>query len=292
MERDLLLGLYDRSTKSYDYKYESFWGDFLYFILGALSQYGVYWGIMYCYNIYDIVGTSYSFMGKMFSSFLILVAVGAVIFGLYIFPFFWWSVFKHIYLFLVALPKYILNEFYVIKRIWENRGFGKYSLFGGFMFYFKLRQRIVAYLFAFISIGIVAWYFTFKQHTFEKDHWKIKFYRNEPLPTFLFKPNIPYTVETSTYTRSILFNFIEYEKIDGFTETWNITLKDSTYVFFNLESHAINEIFSQSLEIWENRKEGMTVFFPQDFSCKERFTNPIEKTKEVSKTKPNKKKKI
>lgn len=237
-------------------------------LLGALSQYGIYWSIMYWLNIYEHMANTYSFAGKIFSISLLFVSIGFIIIGLRFLPHFWWELLKLIIIIITSLPEVVRNEIIIIKQIWKNRGFRKYKLFGGFIFYLHLRQRILAFLFAFISLGIIAWYFSFKQQTYEKTYWKINFYKKEPLQTFMFKPKIPYTIKTKAYTNSILINCIEYEKPDGFTEVWYITFPETTYVYFNFYSAGINEIFSQSLEIWENKSEGMKVLYPLDFRKK------------------------
>ncbi|MGV8018300.1 MAG: hypothetical protein AB2L26_09010 [Ignavibacteria bacterium] len=128
-------------------------------LLGALSQYGIYWSIMYWLNIYEHMATTYSFAGKMFSILLLFASIGFIIIGLIFMPSFWWELLKLIIIVIASLPKVIKNEFIIIKQIWQNRGLQKYKLFGGFIFYFRLRQRILAFLLAFISLSLTAWFF-------------------------------------------------------------------------------------------------------------------------------------
>jgi hypothetical protein len=237
-------------------------------LLGALSQYGIYWSIMYWLNISDHMATTYSVAGKMFSVLLLFASIGFIIIGFIILPSFWWELFKIIIIVIASLPEVVKKEIIIIKQIWKNRGFQKYKIFGGFIFYFHLRQRILAFLLAFISLGIITWFFAFKQQTYEKTYWKIKFYQNEPLQTFTFKPNIPYTIKTSAYMNSIFINFDEYVKMYDFAEVWNITFPDTTYINFNFYSAGINELFGQTLEVWENKAEGEKIYYPLSFRRK------------------------
>lgn len=237
-------------------------------LLGALSQYGIYWSIMYWLNIYEHMATTYSFAGKMFSILLLFASIGFIIIGLIFMPSFWWELFKLIIIVIASLPEVIKNEFTIIKQVWQNRGLQKYKIFGGFIFYFRLRQRILAFFLAFISLSLTAWFFTYKQQTYEKTYWKIKFHRGESIETFMLKPNIPYTIKTSAYTNSLFINSIEYENPNGFTEVWHITFPDTTYLYFNLYSAGINEIFGQTLEVWENKAEGERIRYPLDFRRK------------------------
>lgn len=205
---------------------------------------------------------------------LVGIVIGAIVFVVMAY----YTLF-YLYIFLKELPNIIRNEIDIVKRIWANRGFGKYAIFGGLSFYLKLRQRVFAYFFAFISIGIITWFFAFKQHSYEKTYWKINFYYNEPLPSFTFKGNIPYTIKASEDLYGILINGRRYitGKNTSYTgdapfmipltlpKNWNITFPDTTIVEFMFYEDYISQIFSMTLEVWENKREGMMIS-PSQFS--------------------------
>ncbi|MBZ0201577.1 MAG: hypothetical protein K8I03_01020 [Ignavibacteria bacterium] len=262
---------------------------FLFLIVGGASQYGIYWGITYILNIFNTVGNAYSLGGKLFSVLLFFVALMIVSVGVRTFPIFWWKIVRIIYLFLVSSPEIIRNETDIVRRIWQNRGFGKFRLFGGFLFYFRLRQRVIAYFLAFLSIGITTWYFAFKQHEYEKTYWKVHFYYGEPIPEIVFKPNVSYTFESSADLYAIYLNGTEhivskYMKLEEnprvlsliFPEKWNVKFPDTMHVEFLFYADHINEIFSQSFEVWADKEEGLKLTY-NDFI--------FERVKKVPRTK-------
>lgn len=247
---------------------------FLYFILGGASQYGLYWGVNYVMNICSIIGESYSSGGKILSVILFPIAVCIAIVGIMVFPYFWLRILEYVFKFISSLPQIIRNEFDVLKRIRNNSGFSKFKAFGGFLFYFRLRQRVLAYFLAFLSVGIFTWYFAFRQHDYEKTYWKINFYYNEPIPEFIFKENVSYTFESSADLYSIWLEGNEYivsKHLDlndkpnvlslMFPNKWNIKLPWDTRVKFVFYQDHINEIFSQSFEVWANKEEGLKVTY-------------------------------
>jgi hypothetical protein len=198
------------------------------------------------------------------------------------------------------LPQIISHEIDIIKNIWNNRGFSKYSLFGGLAFYLKLRQRVLAFFCAFLSIGIVTWYFAFKQHSYEKNYWKVNFYYNEPLPAFTLKPYIPYTIKAGPDFYGVIINGQRFVtgKNTSFTfddpykipltlpNYWNVTFPDTANLEFMFYEEPINEFFSMTLEIWENKKEGPTIN-PSQFA----YNVPQnQQLKQQNKTKKNNKK--
>lgn len=205
-----------------------------------------------------------------------------------------------LYTFLKELPNLIRKEVDIIQRIWANRGFGKYAIFGGLSFYLRLRLRIFAFVFAFLSLGIITWFFAFKQHTYEKTYWKINFYYNEPLPEFIFKPNISYTVKSSVDFYGIIINGRRYvtgkntywegdvpNKINlTLPQHWNISFPDTTSIEFMFYEDYISQIFSMTLEVWENKREGYMIS-PSQFA----YVNSKELNNNKTKNKKTKKKK-
>jgi hypothetical protein len=267
-------------------------------IFGAIEYLG-YLSFNHIFNFKEVWAHTYSTGGQIMDIILWPVAVAVLIIAVVIAWTAVQSFFAQAYLFIKDLPQTIRHEIEVIKRIWDNRGFEKYTLFGGLSFYLKLRTRILAYFFAFISLGIITWYFVFQQHSYEKTHWKINFYYSEPLPEFKFKANTPYTIESSVDFYGIIINGRRYitGKNTSFTgdapnmipltlpKNWNITFPDTTYVEFMFYEDYINKIFSMTLEVWENKKEGMTIL-PSQFA----YINKESKSNKTNKTKNKKKK--
>ncbi len=249
------------------------------FVVSLVIVYLGYISYRHISNFGDIMAGTYSTGGKIINVILWPVAVIVVVIAAVIVIYLVIQIFKFLYIAIPETPGIILHEAEIIKRIWNNRGFGKYSLFGGFVFYAKLRQRVFAYFFAFLSIGIVTWYFAFKQHEYEKTYWKINFYYNEPLPIFKFKPNIPYTIKAGPDFYGIIINGSRYVtgKNTYFTKDipnkipltlpdyWNITFYDTTQVEFMFYEEPINQIFSMTLEVWEDEAEG-TPIYPSEFT--------------------------
>lgn len=275
----------------------------IFIAVGGLTQYGLYWAVSYLINVHTILEQTYSFGGKIWKFILIFVALLVALPGLGMFPIFWWRLIKNLIFFITKLPELIRHEFDIIRRIWANRGFGKYRAFGGFAFYFKLRQRVLAYFLAFLSIGIVTWYFAFRQHTYEKTYWKINFYYGEPLPSFTFKPNIPYTIKAGPDFYGIIINGKRYitGKSTYFTQdvpymipaylpdTWHITFPQQTTIEFLFYEDHINEIFSMTLEIWENKVDGTTMY-PVEFNYQTQ-NNQNKQSEQTTTNKTKKKKK-
>lgn len=246
----------------------------LFVVIGGVSQYGIYWGIDYLLNIGAIVGNAYSLGGKIFSVLLIPIAVWVFFIGLRVFPVFWLKMIRLTYLFIVSSPGTVKHEIEIIRRIWHNRGFGKYRMFGGIFFYFRLRQRVAAYVLAFLSIGITTWFLAFKQYEYEKTYWKVHFYYGEPTPEFVFKPKVSYTFESSADLYSIWLNdhehivskYMDLEKNPFvlsllFPDKWHVQFPDTMRVRFIFYQDPINEIFSQSFEIWAGKEEGLKITY-------------------------------
>lgn len=254
--------------------FESPFEALVFFFLGGATQFGLYWGVKYLLNICSTIEKTYSTGGKIFSVLLVPVAVWAVFVGLRVFPAFWWKVIRLTYLFVISFPETVRNEIDILRRIWLNRGFGKFRAFGGLAFYFKLRQRVAAYFLAFLSIGIVTWFFGFKQYEYEKTYWKVHFYYGEPMPEFVFKPNVSYTFESSADLYAVYINGTEHivsKYMDLhqnprvlsliFPEKWHIAFPDTTRVKFIFYADHINEIFSQSFEVWAYKEEGLRLTY-------------------------------
>ena len=272
-----------------------------YLVVSAIVEYLSYLSYRHITHFSEIMKHTYSTGGEILNVViwpfaLVMIPIGFILAIILI-----WSFIKLLYFGFRDLPEVTVREIDIIKRIWNNRGFGKYTIFGGLSFYLKLRQRVFAYFFAFVSIGIITWFFIFKQQSYEKTYWKINFNYREPIPTFIFKPNKPYTIKSDADFYGIIVNgnrYItgkntswtqdEYNKIPlDLPKNWNITFKDTTYIEFMFYSAPINEIFSQTLEVWEDVKDGSLVL-PSQFT----YTKPIEKNKlDNNKTSKNKKKK-
>lgn len=200
---------------------------------------------------------------------LIIACIGLLIFLPY-----WFRVIQNFFLLMFSIPKIITNEIQIIKQIWSNRGIEKYKLFGGVYFYFRLRQQILAYFFACISIGIFTWYFLFRYSTYEKTYWKVNFYSYEQVPTFIFKPKVPYTIKTNAQFTAIYLNDVKYNVNEYYNDSystdirlskqWWIRFKDTTTVGFTFYNEPIRSIWSNTLEIWADKMDG-TPIYPHEF---------------------------
>jgi hypothetical protein len=264
-------------------------------VASALVEYLAYISYNHIAHFTEIMKHTYSTGGELLNVIIWPFAVIMVVIGFILALVLAWFLIKLLYVAIIGLPDVIKNENDIIKRSWKNRGFAKYKLFGGISFYLKLRQRVFAYFFAFLAIGIVTWFFIFKQHTYEKTYWKINFYYKEPLPTFTFKPNKYYTIKTDADFYGIMINGNRYvtgkstswtqdenNKISlNLPKNWNIQFQDTTYIDFMFYSDHINEIFSQTLEVWEDVKDGYSIL-PSQFAYKH-IENNISKPKKKKK---------
>lgn len=268
---------------------------FLY-LTGLLILYLGYLSYPLIFNISDKWKHTYSTGGELLLiisypfALIILLAAVVIFFIMLYYTLFYLAVFFK------NLPQIISKETAIIKRIWANKGFGKYAMFGGVGFYLKLRSRVFAFSLAFICLSIITWFFAFKQHTYEKTYWKINFYYQEPLPEFKFKPNIPYTIKADVDLYGILINGRRYitGKNTSWTQDapnkisltlpqhWNITFPDTTTIEFMFYEDYISQIFSMTLEVWENKREGRTIY-PQQFA--------YETNKDIKSPNPKKNKK-
>lgn len=259
------------------------------FVVSLVIVYLGYISYRHISNFGDIMAGTYSTGGKIINVILWPVAVIVVVIAAIIVIYLVILIFKFLYIAIPEVPGIMRHEAEIVRRIWDNRGFGKYSLFGGFAFYAKLRQRVFAYFFAFLSIGIVTWYFAFKQHEYEKTYWKIHFYYNEPTPEFIFKPNTSYTFESSADLYSIWLDNREcivskYMEIKDsprvlsllFPNKWHVKFSDTTQVRFIFYQDPINQIFSQSFEIWAGKEEGLKITY-NDFIYEGVKKNPNSK---------------
>lgn len=171
------------------------------------------------------------------------------------------------------LPQKLKYELEILKLIWNNRGFGKYALFGGFTFYFKLRQRILAFFLFGLSVALLAYGFYFKFKDYHRTYWREKvFYGQSPLNIYTLLPNKTYTVKTELMLHLIKIENSKqmvYFPIDKerylrhevpIPQEWNITFGDTTKLtlaaaFFT--SPSLSQLFeTYDLEIWEDLKNG------------------------------------
>jgi len=243
-------------------------------VLGAIIEYLGYLSLQHIIHYGEIQTSTYSTGGVIINFLLLPVAAVVIIIAFIVLFSLTAIIIRSLYIIVKEAPNVIRNEAVVLRQIWENRGIGKFQLFGGLSFYLHLRQRVVAYLLACLSIGIIAWYFVFTQHEYEKTYWKIHFYRNEPTPEFIFKPNISYTFESSADLHSILLNDYQYivskymDLEDNpavlsliFPDKWHVKFPDTTRVQFIFYTDPINEIFSQSFELWADKEEGLKITY-------------------------------
>lgn len=246
-------------------------------------------GLISLYDWYYVISKTvnhFTLPSKMMS--------GDCIRGIYIFvciivaiitaPYAWWiiilvsRIFVSFYLGLRDIPDYVKQQLPLLKRIWSTSGFLKYKAFGGLTLYVMLRTRVLAFLFAFISVGILTWFFIYKQYTYKWDYRKIRFYYGEQIEPIKFYPNTYYTFESSSLLYAIYVNGRMYsvgeqfvndaygrqkfnpEKKDLYLpDTWNIKFSDTVKVQFVFYTEPIHQIFAQSFELWANKQLGKSV---------------------------------
>ena len=183
---------------------------------------------------------------------------------------------KLLFEWLHELPERLQHEFDIWKRIWANRGFGKYTLFGGLTFYLKLRLRILAFFLLGMSIFLLAYGFHTRYTNYKRQYWREKvFYGQSLQEIYTLLPNTPYTIKTSLmifYMKIENSKQMVYFPIDknlylqhmiDIPNEWNITFTDTTQLSFGVyyyTSPDLTEIFETSdFEIWENVRNGRTL---------------------------------
>lgn len=171
------------------------------------------------------------------------------------------------------LPQKINYEVRLLRNIWENRGIGKYRLFGGIGFYIRLRMRVFAFIFALVFFVSTSYFLYSKYRDFQPTHWVEKVYHNSKVRTFVFKKDIPYTI--SLHGAEVDYIFVNGYYFCGqgsnvIPNAYTITLKqfrpnDIFNIKFPEETHfaiklrtemVVNDIVSEKYEIWENKEEG------------------------------------
>lgn len=174
---------------------------------------------------------------------------------------------------LKEVPDKIRFEIGLIKNIMNNSGMGKYRLFGGIGFYFRLRMRVFAFLFALLFFSSTFLFLYNKYDQFETSHWVEKVYHHSKVKTFTFKKDIPYTI-------CIHGSEVDYIFVNGYYfcgkdspykeypnavplnqfrphDTFSITFPEETSFAIKLKTEmVINDIMSEKYEIWENKADG------------------------------------
>lgn len=171
------------------------------------------------------------------------------------------------------LPETVRHETQMCKEVWEARGFSKYTTFGGFLFYLKLRQRILAFFLLGISVSIFVGFFIYKQVTHEKTFWKHSFYAGERPEPFVFKANKPYSIEADikgyyavylngkkhVVTDNPMRNDEYYQTNLRLPKNWWIIFPETTVVIFDCYSGFWNDYISQTIEVTEGEAIGRHV---------------------------------
>lgn len=196
------------------------------------------------------------------------------------------------------------KEFSIIRQIWRNRGFGKYTLFGGLAFYFRLRIQFFAYLSAFITSMVLLGgvYSTYKNY--EPTYWrKTIYYDSREWPIFELKANTYYTFKISDNFNTARVNGYNFAKpgllIGGQEHYINLpyNLPREFHVMFPYDTRMavvpeldliIDLVISEKMEVWKFKQEGVYVPY-QIFEPSYYYTPPPQN--EVKKNKKGKKKK-
>ncbi len=248
-------------------------------------------GLISLYDWYYIISKTYNHFAHPTP-----MLSGDCIRGIYIFicllvgivtaPFAWWvliiiyRIFASFLLSLRDIPDYVKQQWPLLKIIWSTSGYSKYKAFGNLALYIMLRTRVLAFLFAFITVGILTWFFVYKQYTYKWDYRKIRFYYGEQIEPVKFYPNTDYTFESSSHLFAIYMNGMRYsvgdeyikdaygrsmtnpEKKDLYLpDIWNVSFSDTAKVQFVFYSEPINQIFAQSFELWADKRKGRTITF-------------------------------
>ncbi|MFZ1321398.1 MAG: hypothetical protein WAT71_07565 [Ignavibacteria bacterium] len=197
------------------------------------------------------------------------------------------------------------NDFSILKQIWQNRGFGKYTLFGGLKFYLRLRIQFFAYLFAAITalLLFVGVYQTYENY--EPTYWReTVYYEPSELPTFKLEANTFYTFEMSDDLDYALVNgnyfaapgslYLYYSYFYKLPYKWRRTFHvkfpyDVKISIMPDLDMVINLVLTEKIEVYKYKQEGTYIDY-RYFEPK--FYNPpppVEKKNKNSKKKKKKK---
>lgn len=168
------------------------------------------------------------------------------------------------------------NDFSILKQIWQNRGFGKYSLFGGLAFYFRLRIQFFAYLSAFLtSLVLLGGVYT-EYKAYEPSYWRKSVYFGEDeKPEFLFEANVFYTVRMNDNLDYIIVNgvpFMSYTRERTRENDFNIPFKFQKVFHIQFPytvtitivpelDFPIDFVISEKVEVWKGVKGGQFISY-------------------------------
>jgi len=199
---------------------------------------------------------------------------------------------------------HLANDFSILKQIWQNRGFGKYTLFGGLKFYFRLRIQFFAYFFASVTalLLFVGVYRTYENY--EPTYWRESMYfQTENLPVFELKANTYYTFELSDDLDVVWVNGTYFEAPKNLNHyrpkyyklpykwgrKWHVKFPYDVRIGVQPELEiVINDVISEHVEVTKFKQEGTYIdyrYFEPSF-----YAPPPVKEKSSKNNKKKKKK--
>lgn len=167
---------------------------------------------------------------------------------------------------------HLANDFSILKQIWQNRGFGKYTLFGGLKFYLRLRVQFFAYFFASVTalLLFVGVYRTYKNY--EPTYWRESIYYDPgELHVFELDANVFYTFELSDELEMAWVNGVYFavpnSRYVGLRNYYTLPYKWKRKFHIKFPYRVrmsvvpelemvINNVLSEKIEVYKYKQEG------------------------------------
>ena len=167
---------------------------------------------------------------------------------------------------------HLANDFSILKQIWQNRGFGKYTLFGGLKFYFRLRIQFFSYFFASVTalLLFVGVYRTYQNY--EPTYWRESVYYDPgELPVFELDANVFYTFELSDELEMAWANGYYFaapnSRFVGEPNHYTLPYKwkrkfhlkfpyKTRFAVLPKVEMVINDVLSEKIEVYKYKQEG------------------------------------
>lgn len=192
------------------------------------------------------------------------------------------------------------NDFSILKQIWQNRGFGKYTLFGGLKFYFRLRIQFFAYVSAALTalVLFVGVYRTYQNY--EPTYFRESMYcHTDNLPTFDLEADTYYTLELTDDLEVVWVNghyFVPpnsqllgqpnyYRLPYKWKRVWHIKFPYKVKMGVQpIMDMVINDVISEKVEVYKYKQEGTLIDY-RYFEPSYYNPPPVEKNNKNSKKK-------
>lgn len=201
------------------------------------------------------------------------------------------------------------NDFSILKQIWQNRGFGKYTLFGGLAFYLRLRVQFFAYFFSAITALLLFFGVYRTYENYEPTYWRQSvYYETRKIPVFTLEAHTDYTFKVTDDVELVMANGRYFATpnsrylVQGniilpynFGRTFHVRFPYKITIGVQPELNIlINDVISEKVELYKYKQEGIYVdyqlFEPHSSYYYHPDAIPPNK-KKTDKKKTNKKKK-